>query len=206
MKALWILFLIFAIAFLIGSIPLKLKISASESGVNVRLGILFLSFAIGKKRKEKSPKKKQESCEPVPEEAHPKKEKKEKKMTLPMIMAMLKPAKKVARYLIKGVCIKNLSLSLYIATDDAAKTAILYGRVCSVAYPVLAFCKANLRLKVKRFYIAPDFYHERVTYQAKGMVSIRVYRILFGGLWYLGCVIKNMPSKAFRKKAAGQAA
>ena len=55
--------------------------------------------------------------------------------------------------------IRKFVFDLSIATDDAAKTAIEYGEVCCVVYPIISFIEANtnFKLKTNNINIRPDF-------------------------------------------------
>ena len=64
--------------------------------------------------------------------------------------------KKVGRF-IKKIKIRHLRFSLSVATEDAAQTAVTYGQICSVVYPLYAFLKQQLNCKEQQFDISADF-------------------------------------------------
>lgn len=70
----------------------------------------------------------------------------------------------LATMLIKKLCffIKRLRFSRFcldisVASEDAAKTAIEYGAVCSAVYPVLALLTTTAHFKAKSINISSDF-------------------------------------------------
>lgn len=70
----------------------------------------------------------------------------------------------LAMMLIKKLCffIKKLRFSRFcldvsVASEDAAKTAIEYGAVCSAVYPVLALLTTTAKFKSKSINVSTDF-------------------------------------------------
>ncbi len=60
-------------------------------------------------------------------------------------------------YLLKTMKFKKVCLDLNIVGEDAAKTAIQYGEVCAVAYPVLSFFQSVANVKYKKINVKSDF-------------------------------------------------
>lgn len=214
MRGFWIFILILFILWLLGMLSIKLKIKGSNEEFEAKLKILFFSFKFGgNNKKEKKPKKEKEPIKKAEPEKKRKKapqKKKKKKLSFGSIISMIKPVPKVLRYFLRGIKADKVVFILRISGEDASQTAIQYGRACAAAYPLLAFCKTQMKVKVKEFVVEPDFYHDKTHCRAEGILSIRLYRILFGGIWYLGSVIKNFLSKATpkttNKNTAAQAA
>lgn len=213
MRGLWIFILVLFILWLLGMLPIKLKIKGSNEEFEAKLKILFLSFKLGGNNKEeKKPKKEKEHIKKAEPEKKGKKtpQKKKKKLSFGNIISMIKPVPKVLRYFLRGIKADKVVFILQISGEDASQTAIQYGHACAAAYPLLAFCKTQMKVKVKQFVVEPDFYHDKTHFRAEGILSIRLYRILFGSIWYLVSIIKNFLSKATpkatKKKTAAQAA
>lgn len=63
------------------------------------------------------------------------------------------------RWIIRFVKIRKFVFDLSIASDNAADTAIEYGEVCSVVYPIISFIQTNTNFKFKtdNINISPDF-------------------------------------------------
>jgi hypothetical protein len=57
----------------------------------------------------------------------------------------------------RGVAIEKFMLRVSICGEDAADTAIQYGKVCSVAYPALSFLLTHARRYRQDIEITPDF-------------------------------------------------
>lgn len=213
MKGFWIFILVLFILWLLGMLPIKFKIKGSNEEFEIKLKILFLSFKLGgNNKKEKKLKKEINNIQKAEPEKKEKKapQKKKKKLSFGTIVSMIKPTPKVIRYFLRGIKADKVVFILQISGEDASQTAIQYGRACAAVYPFLAFLKTQMKVKVKKFVVEPDFYHDKTRCQAEGILSIRLYRILFGGIWYLGSVARNFLSKptpkTANKKTAAQTA
>ena len=60
-------------------------------------------------------------------------------------------------WLAKRFKLKIFNFDLTIATDDAANTAIQYGEVCSVLYPLFSIIQSTFNVKSKSININADF-------------------------------------------------
>ena len=60
-------------------------------------------------------------------------------------------------WLVKRIDFKHFKLDLTVASDDAAKTAVTYGEVCTAVYPILSLLNANTNLSLKQVNICADF-------------------------------------------------
>lgn len=67
--------------------------------------------------------------------------------------AVLNPLKRFLRF----IKFANIKVSLSVASADAAKTAIDYGIICSIVYPVLSLFDSILNVKYKSIDIRSDF-------------------------------------------------
>ena len=54
---------------------------------------------------------------------------------------------------------RKFKLDLIIVGEDAAMTAIEYGAVCGIVYPVLSFIDQNLNIKLKQINVQAGFKH-----------------------------------------------
>ena len=60
-------------------------------------------------------------------------------------------------WLIKRFKFKRLKFELNVATDDAAKTAVCYGEVCTAIYPILSLLRHYVGFNPKGININADF-------------------------------------------------
>lgn len=77
------------------------------------------------------------------------------------------------RWILRRMRFSRLRLSVSLAGDDAAATALLYGRACAAIYPLLAFLQANLRVSFRRVDLRADFAGGQSDLQAGGTVALR---------------------------------
>lgn len=185
MTALWILFGIFLFLLLMLLLPITVFFSYKKE---VEWKVCFAGIKIissDKKQTDKSSEKKSEESKP--------KEKKDKFLT--EYFSKLKAehgfegavkycaslAGIIIRKLvlfIKRLKFRKFILLMSIASDDAAKTAVTYGGICSAVYPVLSFLTANADFKSKQIDIFADFNSE----ESAAELSIIVRTMLFTAL------------------------
>lgn len=181
---LWLYILLAIAAFfaLILTTPIKLYIKFADSFF-CTLRIRFVKIQLyPAKPKKKKPKKKSEK---KPEK---KSEEKEKKNIFTQkgfsgLVDILKQtaslAKGVLKDFFKHIIIKDFSLSVRIAGDDAADTAIEYGKYCSVIYPLVSTVVTATKCKGYGVDIVPDFDEKaetKVYFSAE--VKIRLFWLL----------------------------
>lgn len=58
---------------------------------------------------------------------------------------------------VSRIRIDVLHIDLTVASDDAAKTAIIYGQVCSALYPVVALLDSKNHISDKKVNVSADF-------------------------------------------------
>jgi hypothetical protein len=143
-----------------------------------------------RKKREKKPRKPKE---PLPEESdaaeangqteQPKKKKKllgfidhliphsvpDVLKMIPDIFGALTPA---MRFLTRHLHFRHVKIYAAIATDDAAKTAQLYGRINAAAFPLLGMMQCWFDFQADEFRILADFYNDSLTF--RGALELRV--------------------------------
>lgn len=65
------------------------------------------------------------------------------------------------KYILKKLTVKCFKLDIRISSDDAAQTALLYGGVCSVVYPVVAFLDTFMTFKKNDINLVCDYKKEK---------------------------------------------
>lgn len=73
------------------------------------------------------------------------------------LFSVLKAALSRIIWVIRKIKISKLFLSILVASDDAATTAIAYGALCAVVCPVLNLIDQNTDIGVKEVNISTDF-------------------------------------------------
>ena len=154
MTALYIILGILLFLFLILMIRVEVFLKYTDSVILI-LKVLFVRITLvspDKKPKKKKPKKeKPKEKKPKPKKKEEDKKKKEKKPTylsklrekkgLTGIISLFSSIAKIAVGALKGIfshiVIKKLDVGIALSGEDAASTAVTYGRVCSVLYPAV---------------------------------------------------------------------
>lgn len=83
----------------------------------------------------------------------------------------------VGRFL-SGVRVQKLRLHLVIAREDAAQTAIAYGKTWAIVSSVLSFLSGYIKIIKNTLDITPDFLAHRSTYEADGIIDARIGHII----------------------------
>ena len=87
---------------------------------------------------------------------------------------LLKKMKKLLRHIVFDQLIFNLS----VASEDAAQTAILYGEVCSAAYPFFSLLDHFSNVKYKEINISSDFTSKKTDFSFSAMIRTRLWFLL----------------------------
>lgn len=109
------------------------------------------------KRAEKQAKKDAEKAEKAAKKIDKKAAGKGAKITLDIIITLLRTAGMVMRLIFGALRIEDIRLRIPVQSSDPAKTAILYGKVNAWVYSTLAVLNNFLYLDFKELQIAPVF-------------------------------------------------
>lgn len=167
----WVLLGLIGLVFAALCVRVKLNIEYSDDNTSVLLKYLFLKIPIYPSEKKAEPKIKQSEPEPI--EAGVSKEPKGNS-NLPELLKTFYHAegvdglkllmRRTGDYLgtffsgiLRGVVIDDLVLDVCCAKGDAAQTAIYYGEVSSVIFPVLGSIASRCKMKRYDINVYPDF-------------------------------------------------
>lgn len=193
MIALYILIVLALLITLLCLIKLRFEAVYCEN-LTLKLKVLFFEFTLvpykkKKKRKKKVPKKKKENTDT--------KTKKEKKPSLAKklsdkkgvdgLISMLSEVAKLAGATLKGlftnIVIERFDLSFTVVGEDAADTALKYGKLCGVVYSAVAVICGTAKCSEYNVNVVPDFDDEaKMQVFADAQFYIRVYYVLKYGL------------------------
>lgn len=192
------LYILLALALLITFLCLlKLRFTAEyHEKLTLKLKVLFFEFTLvpydkkkKKKRKKKVPKTKKEKTDT--------KTKKEKKPSLVKklsdkkgvegLFSILTEIVQLATSTLKGlftsIVIEHFDLSLTVVGEDAADTALKYGKLCGVVYPAVSVICSTAKCEDYNVNVTPDFDDEaKMKTSAYAQFYIRVYHIFRYGL------------------------
>lgn len=173
----WILLGILALIIFALCVKVRFHIEYSAENTSVLLQWLFLKIKLypmenkGKKKKENPPEPQKEDNAESDNTAETK-EKKTKGNNnflktlydaegidglIDILQSVMGYTKTYFGNLIHGFVIDELYLDVRCTRSDAAETAIYYGEVCAVLFPLLGALAAKCRMKKYDFNIYPDF-------------------------------------------------
>lgn len=143
-------------------IPITLRASYKEDfWCAVYIGFVKLQLVPAKPKKEKKKVKKQTPKTEQPKKATEKKPSLIKKYGIEWLLNLIKRVAELAVSALQDffshILIKKFSLSISVAGDDAADTAIKYGKYCAVVYPAVGTIVRVVKCKGYGVDINPNF-------------------------------------------------
>lgn len=187
-----------------------------ENKLNLRVKFLFFTIYTTdpkkqkkkkekKSRKEKNPPEKQEETPPKAdnsaseessdnktENKQPSPKKKKKlDLDLEMIMDYVESASPPVKRLFKKIRWYDVYVDWVVATDDAAKTALTYGSICSVLYPFFKWLTTYFTAHVKEVNIEADFSKEESDIFAYFLLKLRLSTALACIIWLAVRLLKT---------------
>ena len=163
---------------------LKIVLSIDDK-IIFKVSFLFITFVNYDSSKKKKKIKK------VVKKKHKKKNKKSlvdtlknyaasksKKELIGEIFGYLKIVLSRFKALLKHTRFKKAVLDLTVATDDAANTALLYGKLCSLVYPVISLLDAAMKFDPKSISVKTDFASSEIKFSMSGILKVKLIYIL----------------------------
>ena len=82
--------------------------------------------------------------------------------------------------LLKHIKFRKAVLNITVAEGDAAKTAIEYGSICAITYPLLAGLETVANIDYKAINISSDFESSEGSFGFEGAIRTRIFYLLLG--------------------------
>ena len=218
MTGLWIALGIFLFFFFVFIIPIHVTVGLTDS-ISVMIRILFLKIPIlpkDKKKKKKKKKTKEKKKKPKkekekkPEDEGKKKKKKKRKITANDIVALVRMLLNVVAALFKRLG-RNFKIRIHayeicVASDEAAKTAVMYGAVKSLSETIFLRLQDSINFKIVKnapVSVYADFLETKFKANVKIDFSISiagVFGILFAAI---GEAIRSLIKMLFNRNKNG---
>ena len=200
MIALYIILAVIALIVILFSIKVSVTAVYDET-FTLDVKWLFIKFRIYPEDEEKKAKKEAKKAEKEQKKNNSKKEKPKKEKTeesaspksnifkdfynnqgFAATVNLIRTAAAQLGGFLKGVyrafVIENLTVLLKVsAGDDAAQTAVKYGKVCSAVYPAMGFICSNMKVKQYDVNVVPDFISAENTATFKLSLSVRPIKL-----------------------------
>ncbi len=204
--------------------PVRLGVAYGEEGTSCWLKILFWKISIFssedlekeeeqqafKQKRQKSRKKaKTKKKDSQTGETPKKKQKKSVQEWIELILIIAQSGGKLVKRFWKGFRINDLCLQMAVAGNDAAETAITYGKVNAAVYSMYALVSRIVTLRRTYIQIIPDFLSEESRVEVSGELFFRIGALLAaafsGGFFFLKKYLAKMKTKKEKEQdAAGQ--
>lgn len=184
---LYILLVILLVILLLLLMPVKLKASYNEDfRCSLKIGFIKIQLYPQKPKKKK---KKSEKTDKEQKSDEKKKESLIKEKGISWLFDLIKKISDLAVGALKDffrhIIVKKLMLSISIAGDDAADTAVKYGYCCSAVYPAFGIIVGAVKCKSYGVDISPNFQEK-----AKSAVNMEL-EAKIKILWLLALVLKH---------------
>lgn len=88
-----------------------------------------------------------------------------------------------AKRVLRSVTVDRLQLQLFIASEDAATTAIRTGQVCAALYPSLSALQGAVSIRHRAVTVTPDYLAEKGRVAADVKLRVVPIRLLWAALW-----------------------
>ena len=167
---------------LVCSLKVKLHIDKTVCLKISFLGISLYSFdsAYAKGSHTKKPKKKKPKKEGSPLIDSIKKyaSSKNKPELIAEIFTYLRLLCEKFRKIIPHIRFYDLNMNLAVATEDAAQTAILYGNLSSLIYPVCTLLSCATHFYTQNISVSADFSGKNIRFNLSTIIKIRLFFIL----------------------------
>ena len=221
MTGLWIALSIFAFFFLIFIIPIHVIVGLTDN-VSVMVKVLFLKIPIlpkkkkkkskDKDKKKKKPKEKKKKKEEDKDKKDKKKDKKKKKKKLEvsdivgLVQVLLDTVVALFKRLGRNFKIRVYAYEICVASEEAAKTAVMYGAVKTLSETIFLRLEDSINFKIVKgapMGVYADFLEEKFKANVKIDFSISiagVFGVLFAAIFkFIGSFIKMLVKKKLNK-------
>lgn len=206
MVVLYILLGLIAAIVLLFCVKITIQLEYDES-FDLFIKVLFIKIRLlpAKPKKKKPPKEEPPPEEPPPEEPKSESEAKPKGENFVMRFYHEQGFSGVVKFLRdilaalntmlgdiikRSFVVEKLFLDMRIAKEDAAQTAIAYGKTCSAVFPTLGYLCSVLQVRQYNANIYPDYLANKSTASIVFWISVRpirltnaVVRFAFRALW-----------------------
>ena len=90
----------------------------------------------------------------------------------------LKLAFERVNIILRHIIVPKFNLKIFVGGGDAALTAIEYGAVCAVVYPILGLAESQLKFKKQNVDISCDYNNENSVLEMNAIIKIRLIFII----------------------------
>ena len=175
---------------------IRVSVLVNDGETILRIRYLFLRFDPLKERK---PQKEKREKKPEKADSAEKKPDEDKmdgfKRQLSQVRELVGPVVRAAKKLLTGVRIRNFVLYLEIGKEDAAATAVEYGRLCALVYGAYAAAANVFYIPDPDIRISANYVEEGFRWRFGATVKVRLLLLVRIGFRLLFDLVKTKLSK-----------
>lgn len=164
----WIILGILLLIIAVLSIPICAFLKYDDGHVRVYYCFLFLKFKLYDSKKPQKQKKTKKS------KTDNKPQKKKRKFSF----SLVKNSVGAVKLFFEKTRVTSVVLQVAVGGEDAYKTAVTYGALSAVGYPIIGFLNSVKKIKFKRVWLFPDFLSEKTRIKASFKAKLNVINIL----------------------------
>lgn len=184
-----LLLLLFALLLVALFVPVAVWVSYRNGALSVRVGALCFGVTVYPPKPKKQARKKSKPKEPAPKqkEEQPKPAgRKKAALTFDLILETVKAAGKLLRAILGSIKITHIVIRTNVEGEDAAETALQYGKRSGALYAVLGLLSGVFWMEFDELYMQPAFLPEqRCEERYACKLSARLYAFLVAGVAFL---------------------
>ncbi len=218
MTAWWIVLGILAFVLLLLLLPVHVSLRFREE-LEVRVRYAFVSLRVyprpekpAKKEKKKAARAHRRAKKKETEEKLPQLEKLFKEDGVSAVAAYLQMMAKLAadalRRALRVIVVDRIQVRLIVVGEDAADTAVRYGKICAAVYPAQAVLETVMKVRRRQIDVEPGFLQEKSSTAVDLRAHVQPLRVLAAaaGLlvrWLVNTVRQESVKEAASEGAAG---
>ena len=169
--------IILAIIFLIVLSPIKIYVSASDTFL-VKIRLLFLNLFTFDSSVEKKTEKDIKEKDNIKSTIGKITNQNDNYNKIVILIKMLKSILTKFTKLLKHTQVKKFNFNITVAGNDAADTAIKYGNVCSVVYPLSTLLSKCVNFKPENISVYSNFNDNNTNFNLSFLISVRVIYLI----------------------------
>ncbi|MBS5481396.1 MAG: DUF2953 domain-containing protein [Clostridiales bacterium] len=216
MTAWWIVLGILAFVLLLLLLPVHVSLRFREE-LEVRVRYAFVSLRVyprpekpAKKEKKKAARAHRRAKKKETEEKLPQLEKLFKEDGVSAVAAYLQMMAKLAadalRRALRVIVVDRLQVRLIVVGEDAADTAVRYGKICAAVYPAQAVLETVMKVRRRQIDVEPGFLQEKSSTAVDLRAHVQPLRVLAAAVGLLVRWLVNTVRQESAKEAASEGA
>lgn len=172
MIVLYILLAVVLVIFWLLLVRVKVGVFVAEETRVVVRYLFIRKVVFDSSAREPEPPSPKPAKEPKPTEEKPK-QKKSVRAIVDLVRISVTSASAPVKYLLQHVALLNIRANLVIAKEDAAQTAVEFGKMSAFIGGVVTVLRSHIKVRFKSYQIRPNFDAKQDSYQISMDIAMR---------------------------------